>query len=67
MGGNKNNAEALEFAGTTLKGDKDIVLESVKKVGWTICYANEKLQDDKDIVLAAVQKVDKHYITLLRV
>ena len=49
------NPIALEFASDTLKNDKEVVMNSVSKVGWTACYASEKLRADKELFLAGVQ------------
>ena len=53
----EQNPVALEFVSNRLKNDREIVYNSVSKVGWTTCYASDKLRGDKDLILAGV-KVD---------
>jgi hypothetical protein len=38
-----------------LKNDKDIVLEAVKKNGYSLEFASENLKNNKEVVLAAVK------------
>merc|ERR1712032_1732233 len=45
---------SLEYAGETLKKDKDIVEKAVVQNGLALEYAGETLKKDKDIVKKAV-------------
>jgi hypothetical protein len=46
----------LQFAGNTIRHDKDIVLAFVRWQGYALQHAGEACRDDKDIVLAAVRQ-----------
>ena len=39
-----------------LQGDKEVILEVVRKDGWVLQYASEELRGDKEVVLEAVKE-----------
>jgi hypothetical protein len=45
----------LKFADHRFRGDRDVVLASVKTNGYTISYATEEIQNDPEIVMEAVR------------
>ncbi len=51
----KHRGTLLEFAGHTLKNDKDVVLVAVLQNGKALEYAGPTLKNDKDVVLAALR------------
>ena len=52
----KKDGEALLYASSSLKADKEVVLAAVKNKGKALKYASPELQDDEEVVLAAVKQ-----------
>ena len=46
----------LKFASSSIRSDRDIVMEAVKKDGGALKYASETLRNDRAIVMEAVKK-----------
>ena len=46
---------ALREVDETFKSDREIVLEAVKSIGYSLLWADEAFKSDKEIVLAAIK------------
>eukprot|EP01043_Picozoa_sp_COSAG02_P026656 COSAG02_NODE_1542_length_12011_cov_103.068754_3_plen_69_part_00 len=44
----RQNGDALQYASTALKANKEVVLEAVRQYRWALQYASEALKKDKD-------------------
>ena len=51
----KEISSILETASESLRADKEVVLEAVKRNGLALEYASEQLKDDKEVVLEAIE------------
>ena len=47
----------LKFIGNNLKGDKEIILEAMKKDGWALKYASKELKNDEEVVMTAIKNI----------
>ena len=47
---------ALEYASKELRGDKEFMIEFVKKNYYALQFASEELKDNKEVVLIAIEK-----------
>ena len=50
------DGQALYYGSKSIRNDKEIVLEAVKKKGLILKYASYELREDKEIALAAVKQ-----------
>lgn len=52
--GSLHNEHPLKFAADNLKADKEVVMASVNKKGFSIQFASEELRNDKELAMAAL-------------
>ncbi len=43
------NHHALQYAGKSLKADREFMLAAVKQNGWALQFASEELQQDEEL------------------
>ena len=52
----KQNGNALELAGESMRNDKAVVMEAVKQDPYALRFAGDALKNDKDVVMEAVKQ-----------